>query len=72
MKRGLTPGLCFANELVNCDEVIHCDFACHLHNKLLQPASPIRIRQIIENAVETKEEFNSASLPVSLIGIDAT
>jgi ribonucleotide reductase beta subunit family protein with ferritin-like domain len=27
-KRGLMPGLCFSNELISRDEVMHCDFTC--------------------------------------------
>ena len=34
-KCGLIPGLCFANELISCDEGLHCNFACCLlHSKL--------------------------------------
>ena len=32
-KRGLMPGLCFANELISRDEGLHCDFACLLYSK---------------------------------------
>jgi len=71
-KRGLMPGLCFANELISRDEGLHCDFACLLHRKLLQPASPIRIRQIVDSAVQIEKEFVRDSLPVRLIGMNST
>ena len=33
-KRGLMPGLSFANELISRDEGLHCDFACLLYSQL--------------------------------------
>lgn len=70
-KRGLMPGLCFANELISRDEGLHCDFACllfsQLHNKL--PASTIQ--KIIAEAVALEHEFVRDSLPVKLIGMNA-
>ena len=35
-KRGLMPGLSFANELISRDEGLHCDFACLLYSQLIQ------------------------------------
>jgi len=35
-KRGLMPGLTFLNELISCDEGLHCDFACFMHTRLMR------------------------------------
>lgn len=71
--RGLMPGLSFSNELISRDEGIHTDFAIMLHNHLQEQnrATPERIRQIFEEAVEIECEFASEALPVSLIGMNA-
>jgi ribonucleoside-diphosphate reductase beta chain len=71
-KRGLMPGLCFANELISRDEGLHCDFACllytqHIENKLPEET----VRQIISEAVEIEKEFVTSSLPVRLIGMNS-
>jgi len=71
-QRGLMPGLCFSNELISRDEALHCDFACLLHQTLLTPASPLRIRQIVDEAVDIERDFVCDALPVSLIGMNAT
>ncbi len=69
-KRGLMPGLSFANELISRDEGMHCEFGClmykHLTNKL--PAG--RIEEIIADAVEIEKEFITDALPVDLIGMN--
>jgi len=71
-KRGLMPGLCFANELISRDEGLHCDFACllytnHIENKLPEET----VKAIISEAVEIEKEFVTSSLPVRLIGMNA-
>ncbi|MCG9794077.1 ribonucleotide-diphosphate reductase subunit beta [Flavobacterium algicola] len=72
-KRGLMPGLTFSNELISRDEGVHCDFAVHLHNHhLINPVSKERIRTIIVDALNIEREFITESLPVSLIGMNAT
>ena len=72
-KRGLMPGLTFSNELISRDEGVHCDFAVHLHNHhLLNKVSKERIRTIIVDALNIEREFITESLPVSLIGMNAT
>lgn len=72
-KRGLLPGLSFANELISRDEGMHRDFAVYIHNeRLLYPAAPLTIRRIIEEAVAIETEFIHEALPVSLIGMNAT
>lgn len=72
-KRGLMPGLTFSNELISRDEGVHCDFAVHLHNHhLINPVPKERIRTIIVDALDIEREFITESLPVSLIGMNAT
>ena len=72
-KRGLMPGLTFSNELISRDEGVHCDFAVHLHNHhLVNKVSKARIREIIVDALNIEREFITESLPVSLIGMNAT
>lgn len=71
-KRGLMPGLSFANELISRDEGLHCDFACllytaHMQNRL----SDAEVQRIICDAVAIEKEFVSESLPVRLIGMNA-
>ena len=71
-KRGLMPGLCFANELISRDEGLHCDFACllytqHIENKLPEET----VKAIISEAVEIEKEFVTSSLPVRLIGMNS-
>ncbi|PRZ24953.1 ribonucleotide-diphosphate reductase subunit beta [Flavobacterium granuli] len=72
-KRGLMPGLTFSNELISRDEGVHCDFAVHLHNHhLINKVPKDRIRSIIVDALNIEREFITESLPVSLIGMNAT
>ena len=67
------PGLTFSNELISRDEGVHCDFAVHLHNHhLINPVPKERIRTIIVDALNIEREFITESLPVSLIGMNAT
>ncbi len=71
-KRGLMPGLSFANKLISRDEGLHCDFACllynsHLENKLSQE----KVQKIISDAVAIEKEFVIDALPVNLIGMNS-
>jgi ribonucleoside-diphosphate reductase subunit M2 len=70
-KRGLMPGLCFSNELISRDEGLHCDFACLLYTKLINPLPPSRIAEIITDAVAIEQEFVRDALPVELIGMNS-
>jgi len=71
-KRGLMPGLSFANELISRDEGLHCDFACLLYTNHLDERLPdAALRKIIAEAVEIEKEFVSDALPVRLIGMNA-
>lgn len=72
-KRGLLPGLTFSNELISRDEGMHCDFAVHLHNNhLVNKVPKERIKEIVISALNIEREFITESLPVSLIGMNAT
>ena len=72
-KRGLLPGLSFSNELISRDEGLHCDFACHLHNNhVINKVPKEKIHEIIHSALEIEKEFITESLPVDLIGMNAT
>ena len=71
-KRGLMPGLAFANELISRDEGLHCDFACMLYTLHLQNQLPKEtVTQIIRDAVEIEKEFVTDALPVGLIGMNS-
>lgn len=71
-KRGLMPGLSFANELISRDEGLHCDFACLLYTKhVVNQLSQETVVTIIRDAVEIEKEFVSSALPVGLIGMNA-
>ena len=71
-KRGLMPGLSFANELISRDEGLHCDFACMLYTQHLDEQLPKdTVTKIILDAVSIEKEFVSDSLPVGLIGMNS-
>jgi ribonucleotide reductase beta subunit family protein with ferritin-like domain len=71
-KRGLMPGLAFANELISRDEGLHCDFASLLYGMLkFTKLSSTRVYAIIDEAVSIEKEFLTDALPVSLIGMNA-
>ena len=69
-KRGLFPGLSFANALISRDEALHARGSVmvykHLENKLSQD----RVHEIIKDAVDMEIEFSKEALPVSLIGMN--
>lgn len=71
-KRGLMPGLAFANELISRDEGLHCDFACLLYTRHLVNQLPKEeVQKIIADAVEIEKEFVTDALPVRLIGMNS-
>lgn len=70
-KRGLMPGLSFANELISRDEGLHCDFACLLYSQLKHKLPIETVQDIIRNAVDIEREFVSDAIPVKLIGMNA-
>jgi ribonucleoside-diphosphate reductase beta chain len=69
-KRGLMPGLAFANELISRDEGLHTEFAVHLYSMLENKLSQDSLFAIIQEAVDVEKEFITESLPVSLIGMN--
>jgi ribonucleoside-diphosphate reductase beta chain len=70
-KRGLMPGLSFANELISRDEGLHCDFACLLYSQLQNKLPEETVQTLIRDAVEIEQEFVRDSIPVKLIGMNA-
>lgn len=70
-KRGLMPGLSFANELISRDEGLHCDFACLLYSMLNEKLNKSDLEAIVREAVIIEKEFVTDALPVSLIGMNA-
>lgn len=70
-KRGLMPGLSFANELISRDEGLHCDFACLLYSQLQNKLPEETVQTLIRDAVDIELEFVRDSLPVKLIGMNA-
>jgi ribonucleoside-diphosphate reductase beta chain len=69
-KRGLMPGLTFANEQISKDEGMHRDFAVLLHNRLKHPLSVDRIHALVSEAVLCEQHFVTEALPVALIGMN--
>lgn len=72
-KRGLMPGLTFSNELISRDEGMHTDFAALLYRNHIENKLPTEtVHAIFKEAVEIEKEFILESLPVSLIGMNAS
>ena len=69
-KRGLMPGLCFANELISRDEGLHTEFAVLMYSMLKDKPSKETILEIVKEAVELEKEFITESLPCNLIGMN--
>ncbi len=72
-KRGILPGLQEANGYICRDEGLHTAFACHLYRHHIVHKLPVeRVLQIVGEAVKIEHEFVQSSLPVSLLGMNAT
>lgn len=71
-KRGLMPGLTFSNELISRDEGLHTDFACLLYSMVKHKISQEKAYAIIRSAVDMEKKFVTESLPVDLIGMNAS
>lgn len=71
-KRGLMPGLTFANELIIRDEGLHTDFACVLFKYLTEPASFSDVKEVICSAVEIEKKFMVEAIPCALIGMNSS
>lgn len=70
-KRGLMPGLSFANELISRDEGMHCIFATLIYSMLNQKLSYSEILEIITESVDIEINFITESLPCRLIGMNS-
>ena len=71
-KRGLMPGLCYANELISRDEGLHCQFATHIYIDLIKNKESYSIiLEIFKEVVELEIEFINVCLPCSLIGMNS-
>src|SRR6478609_1820673 len=71
-KRGLLKGLSQSNKLISRDEALHQRFACLLYKDHLVHSKPSEERayQIVKEACELEQEFQTEALPVSLIGMN--
>lgn len=70
-KRGLLPGLCFANELISRDEGLHTDYAILLYKHINHKLSQDKIKSIVTEAVSIETEFITSALPCKLIGMNS-
>lgn len=72
-KRNLLKGLSQANTLISRDEGLHQKFACMLYKNHLKHDKPSqeRAQQIVREACELEQEFQTKSLPCSLIGMNS-
>ena len=69
--RGLMKGLSKANEFINRDENLHCEFAIHLYNNhISKKLSEQKICDILLDALKIEDEFITDSLSVDLIGMN--
>jgi ribonucleoside-diphosphate reductase subunit M2 len=69
-KRGLMPGLAFANSLISRDEGLHTDFACELYAMLRNKLEPCQAHTIVRDAVALEKEFICDALPCDVIGMN--
>lgn len=79
-KRGLLPGICFANELISRDEGMHHEFGVVLVSTLLsmfkngdplgEYISPERILEIVKSCVVLEQAFVKECLQLRLTGIN--
>ena len=56
-------GLTYSNELISRDEGLHCQFACLLYSKLVNPLSEQEVHKIISGAVSSEVDFVHEALP---------
>ncbi len=71
-KRGKMPGLTFSNELISKDEGLHCEFATLLYSKIQHRIPEEQIHQMMDEAVKIEKEFVCDSIPVHLLGMNAS
>jgi ribonucleotide reductase beta subunit family protein with ferritin-like domain len=70
-KRGLLPGLSFANQLISRDEGLHTEFACLLYSHIQHRVPVDTVRKMFEEAVEIERKFITESIPCSMIGMNS-
>lgn len=70
-KRGLLPGLSFANQLISRDENLHTEFACLLYSRIVNKVPSSVIEDMFREAVDIEKRFITESIPCSLIGMNA-
>jgi ribonucleoside-diphosphate reductase subunit M2 len=70
-KRGLLPGLSFANQLISRDEALHTEFACLLYSRIQNRQTPAVVEGMIREAVDIEKRFITESIPCSLIGMNS-
>ena len=51
---------------------LHTDFACHMFSELEDKPTPDVVTSIVSEAVAIEKEFLTESLPVGLLGMNAT
>lgn len=72
-KRGLLPGLSFANQLISRDENLHTEFACLLYRQEIKyKVSKDIVENMFREAVEIEKQFITESIPCAMIGMNAT
>ena len=69
---GSLGGLISANEFISRDEGLHCTFAVMLYKKLKYRLSQAEIEAMTKQAVEIETQFICESIPVSMIGMNAS
>ncbi|MBI2967861.1 MAG: ribonucleotide-diphosphate reductase subunit beta [Bacteroidetes bacterium] len=70
-KRGLMPGLGFANELISRDKNLQCDFTCRFYNHYIENKLPAgKTEEIIIGAADIEKNFICETLPVDIVGMD--
>jgi ribonucleoside-diphosphate reductase beta chain len=69
---GLMPGVTNSQEGISSDERLYCEFTCFLYSMMRHRLDQETVHQIIKDAVDIEKEFVTDSLPVSLIGMNAT
>ena len=71
--KGVLAGVGTVNEWISRDESAHCDFACLLLREYIKNRpSKERVYEIFKEAIEIEDVFVESSLPVALIGINAS
>jgi len=71
-KRGLLPGLSFANQLISRDEGLHTEFACLLYSYIQHRVPRETVVQMFQEAVDIEKRFITESIPCSMIGMNAS